>query len=147
MNELNNLLTNEIKREFGELESVDSGSKEQTVAINNVIKLYRLKLDEAKSEAEIKKLNDDHALACKKQNQDLIENRAKRDDDLGLRAMEFDKQRKENIFKLCVSVAELVLPLMFYARWMAAGFKFETNGTFTSTTFRSLFTNFKPTKK
>ena len=36
---------------------------------------------------------------------------------------------------------------MFYAAWMKRGFKFEENGTYTSTTFRGLFNRFKPTKK
>jgi hypothetical protein len=46
-----------------------------------------------------------------------------------------------------MAAAELVLPLMFYGVWMRRGFKFEQDGTFTSQTFRGLFSRFRPTKK
>ncbi|MGN1370923.1 MAG: hypothetical protein ACI4XM_01390 [Candidatus Coprovivens sp.] len=48
--------------------------------------------------------------------------------------------------KLGIDVAGIILPLMFYSRWMNKGFKFEETGTFTSTTFRNLFQKFKTTK-
>ena len=57
------------------------------------------------------------------------------------------EQVKDRYFKLGIAAAELVLPLMFYAVWMRRGFKFEENGTYTSTTFRGLFNRFRPTKK
>jgi len=41
----------------------------------------------------------------------------------------------------------LILPMTFYAVWMKRGFDFERTGTYTSTTFRGLFNNFKPVKK
>lgn len=50
-------------------------------------------------------------------------------------------------FRLGMAAAELVLPLMFYGVWMRRGFKFEQDGTFTSQTFRGLFSRFRPTKK
>lgn len=56
------------------------------------------------------------------------------------------EQKKDRYFRLGLGVAELVLPLVFYSVWMRKGFKFEENGTFTSTTFRNLFSRFRPTK-
>lgn len=50
-------------------------------------------------------------------------------------------------FRFGMAAAELVLPLMFYGVWMRRGFKFEQDGTFTSQTFRGLFSRFRPTKK
>lgn len=145
--ELTNLLEGEIKEEFNELEGLSPGSKEQTAAINNIIKLYRLRLDEDKTKADIDKLKNDHSLAVRKYNQDIITGNARHEEEIGIKAMEFDKQRKENIFKWCIGAAELVLPLIFYATWMRRGFQFEKDGTYTSTTFRNLFNNFKPIKK
>ena len=52
----------------------------------------------------------------------------------------------DNILKaagICVEVMGIVLPLLFYAKWMKEGFKFEETGTFTSATFRGLFQKFK----
>lgn len=54
---------------------------------------------------------------------------------------------KDRIFKWSIGIAELMLPMMFYAIWMKRGFEFERTGTYTSTTFRGLFNNFKPVKK
>ena len=54
---------------------------------------------------------------------------------------------KDRYFRLGMAAAELVLPLMFYGVWMRRGFKFEQDGTFTSQTFRGLFSRFRPTKK
>ena len=54
---------------------------------------------------------------------------------------------KDRYVKIGIAAAELVLPLTFYAFWMRKGFKFEEKGTYTSTTFRGLFSRFKPTKK
>lgn len=46
--------------------------------------------------------------------------------------------------QICVGVVGIVLPLMFYSKWMSAGFEFEKEGVYTSTTFRNLFGGFKP---
>lgn len=54
---------------------------------------------------------------------------------------------KDRYFRFGMAAAELVLPLMFYGVWMRRGFKFEQDGTFTSQTFRGLFSRFRPTKK
>lgn len=56
-------------------------------------------------------------------------------------------ERKDRYFRFGMAAAELVLPLMFYGVWMRRGFKFEQDGTFTSQTFRGLFSRFRPTKK
>lgn len=57
-----------------------------------------------------------------------------------------DNTKVERYIKLGVEIAGIVLPLMFYGYWTTKGFEFEKTGSFTSTTFRNLFTRFKPTK-
>lgn len=57
------------------------------------------------------------------------------------------EQIKDRYLKCGVEIAGIILPLIFYAVWMKQGFKFEESGTYTSTTFRGLFSKFKPTKK
>lgn len=56
------------------------------------------------------------------------------------------KEVRDRYLRLGLEVASLVLPLMFYAAWMDKGFKFEREGTYTSTTFRGLFNRFRPTR-
>ena len=60
---------------------------------------------------------------------------------------EFRERKIDRWIKIGTTVLEITLPLMFYAHWMRKGFKFEETGTFTSTTFRGLFSHFKPTKR
>lgn len=56
-------------------------------------------------------------------------------------------QMIDRIMRTGVAVGELVLPLVFYGIWMNRGFKFEEEGSFTSTTFKNLLNRFRPTKK
>ena len=120
MEKIRNLLDEEIEAEFGSLESLAFGSKEHLTATENLATLYKLKIEEAK-------------IAM-----DFDEKAANR---------EREEQFKDRYFRLGMSAAELILPLMFYAVWMRRGFKFEENGAYTSTTFRGLFNRFRPTKK
>lgn len=59
---------------------------------------------------------------------------------------EKDKEFLNLCIKYGIDLAGIILPLAFYSTWMKRGFKFEEKGTFTSTTFRSLFQKFKTTK-
>lgn len=67
------------------------------------------------------------------------------DDEVKLK--EKQEQTKDRYFKLGIEAGSIILPMIFYAIWMRKGFKFEETGTYTSTTFRGLFSRFKPTKK
>lgn len=51
------------------------------------------------------------------------------------------------VLKIGVDVAGVVLPLVFYSKWIGEGLKFEQEGTFTSQTFKSLMAKMKPTGK
>ena len=78
---------------------------------------------------------------------DFDEKAANREREEQFKKEQLAEQVKDRYFRLGMSAAELILPLMFYAVWMRRGFKFEENGTYTSTTFRGLFNRFRPTKK
>ena len=129
MEEIRNLLDEEIKAEIEELSSLTFGSKEHLTATENLATLYKLRVDETKTALDF---------------EEKSENR-KNDDEF--KKNQLAEQVKDRYFKLGIAAAELVLPLMFYAVWMRRGFKFEENGTYTSTTFRGLFNRFRPTKK
>lgn len=118
MNESKKMLEEEIRSEIQRLSALTPGSKERTAAIDELSKLYRLKIEETESLEEIQVKND-----------------------------QMSEQAKDRYFKLGIAAAELVIPLVFYGVWMKKGFRFEETGTFTSTTFRGLFNRFKPTKK
>ncbi len=98
--------------------------------------LYCRKLDEGRIQEELR---------LKKKQYELDE--AKYWNDKANRKDDKKDELKDRIFKWGIGIAELILPMTFYAVWMKRGFDFERTGTYTSTTFRGLFNNFKPVKK
>ncbi len=129
MDEIQKKLDEVIELEIEGLSKFKSGSKEKADAIDDLAKLYRLRIEETKNK-------QDHVDACEARKEEAL-----------MKQDQFDEQVKDRYFKLCIAAAEIVLPLAFYAVWMRKGFKFEESGTFTSTTFKGLFNKFKPTKK
>jgi hypothetical protein len=127
--EIRNLLGEEIKTEIRNLSTLEAGSKEKSTAIEDLAKLYRLRIEETRNEW------------------DFNEKYESRNSDMRLKKDQLEEQVKDRYFRLGVEAASIILPLIFYAAWMKRGFRFEETGTYTSTTFRSLFNRFKPTKK
>ncbi len=128
MEEIKSLLEEEIKSEIQDLSNLQLGSKEKSAAIEDLAKLYKLNLDHTKAQWDLNEKYDN------------------RDDEVQLKKDQLAEQVKDRYFRLGVEAAGIILPLIFYAVWMKRGFKFEENGTFTSTTFRGLFNRFRPTK-
>ncbi|MDR1066198.1 MAG: hypothetical protein LBL35_02015 [Clostridiales bacterium] len=119
--EIKKLLGEEIKTEIQGLAYLDPGSEEKSTAIEDLVKLYKLRIEETK-EVDI------------------------RESEERLKKSQLEEQVKDRRLRLAVEAAGILLPLMFYAVWMKRGFKFEETGTYTSTTFRGLFNRFKPAK-
>lgn len=127
--EIRDLLGEEIKTEIRNLSTLEAGSKEKSTAIEDLAKLYRLRIEETKNEW------------------DFNEKYESRDSDIQFKKDQLEEQVKDRYFRLGVEAASIILPLIFYAAWMKRGFRFEETGTYTSTTFRGLFNRFRPTKK
>lgn len=127
--EIKDLLGEEIKTEIRNLSTLEAGSKEKSTAIEDLAKLYRLRIEETRNEW------------------DFNEKYESRNSDIQFKKDQLEEQVKDRYFRLGVEAASIILPLIFYAVWMKRGFKFEETGTFTSTTFRGLFNRFRPTKK
>ncbi len=127
--EIRKLLEEEIKAEIRDLSTLEPGSKEKSTAIEDLAKLYKLRIEETKNEW------------------DFTEKYESRNSDIQFKKDQLEEQVKDRYFKFGVEVASIILPLIFYAAWMKRGFRFEETGTYTSTTFRSLFNRFKTTKK
>lgn len=123
------MLEEEIKTEIENLSSLSAESEEYTKAVDNLVKLYKLKIEEDKTSME------------------YLDKSQNRESDKGFKVAQMEENIKDRYVRIGIAAAELVLPLMFYAVWMKRGFKFEEKGTYTSTTFRGLFNRFKPTKK
>lgn len=136
-------LEEEILSEFEDLKSLTPGTEKQQMVIENIAKLYRLELEEAKSDA-------DWDETCNRRDADARHERnelEKQSREEQIKKDQLAEQKKDRYFRLGVEAVGIILPMMFYASWMRRGFKFEETGTFTSTTFRGLFNRFKPTGK
>lgn len=135
-NSIKELLNEEIAEEIQALSTLTSGSKEKSTAIDDLMKLYKLRIEENKSEWDA---DEKYNRRVMEDESNVRENEVKR--------VQIAEQVKDRYFRLGIAAAELMIPLMFYGIWMKKGFKFEETGTYTSTTFRGLFNRFRPTKK
>ena len=127
--DIKDMLEEEIRSEIISLSKMEPGSRTHSDAIDSVAKLYKLHIETIESERAFIRRSDEFT------NQDL---------ELKLKAAQLDNDVKSRYFRFGAEMAGIVLPLVFYGVWMNRGFKFEENGTFTSTTFRGLFSKFRP---
>ena len=127
--EIKDLLGEVIKSGIRDLSSLPSGSEEKSSAIEDLVKLYKLRIEETKNEWDFNEKYNAH------------------ESDKQFKKAQLEEQVKDRYFRLGVEAAGIILPLIFYGIWMSKGFEFEETGTFTSTTFRGLFNRFRPTKK
>lgn len=152
--QLKDLLSEEIKTQIQDLSKLNPGSAEKSKAVDDLATLYKLKIDETKMELDFdekqarRKIDKENRLKddAIKEQQLKDENSVRERDEL-IRKEQLAEQVKDRYIRLGIAAAEIILPLIFYSKWMKKGFKFEETGTFTSTTFRGLFNRFKPTKK
>lgn len=133
---IKDLLNEEIATEIQNLSELKAGSDEKSSAIDDLAKLYKLRIEENKSEWD----------ADEKYDRRVMEGKANTKDD-ELKQRQLEEQVKERYFRVGVAAAELMVPLIFYGIWMRKGFKFEETGTYTSKTFTGLINRFRPTKK
>lgn len=134
--DIRKILDEEIISEIENLKDLVGGTEEKAAAIENVVKLYEMRIKEAKNDWE----SED---SYKRTNADL----EMRKYENSIKEAQLDEQRKDRYFRTGIAACELVLPLMFYGIWMNKGFKFEETGTISSSVFRNLINRFRPTKK
>lgn len=122
-------LEEELCAELDRLASLTANAQDTNDAIDNLVALYKLKLEEDKLSLE---------QAEKERNREIDEK---------LKAQQIKESVKDRYFRTGIAVAELVLPLAFYGVWLGLGFKFEEENTFTSKVFQSLYNRFRPVNK
>ena len=133
---IDELLNEEIADEIKALSELEAGSNEKSAAIDDLTKLYKLRIEENKSSWD----------ADDKYNRRIMDEKSNDKDD-EIKQKQLEEQVKDRYFKVGIAAAELMIPLMFYGIWMNRGFKFEETGTITSSTFKGLINRFRPTKK
>lgn len=126
--ELNERLDKELERRFEDLENLKTGSDEQGKATDNIVKLYKLRMDE--NEQENGKNADEDKAVLERHKLELEEQKAK--DDKLIR-----------ILTTMTSVGVTIAGFAVGSHWYGKGFKFEETGTICSSTLKSIMRDFK----
>lgn len=130
--ELNERLDKELERRFEDLGNLETGSDEQGKATDNIVKLYKLRMDE--NEQENSKNADEDKAVLELHKLELEEQKAK--DDKLIR-----------ILTTVTSVGVTIAGFAVGSHWYGKGFKFEETGTICSSTFKGLMRDFRFFKK
>lgn len=142
MDDVRNLLEEEIEDEIRDLSSLRAGSEEKSKAIDDVAKLYRLRIEEIKAETERNDKNNQYELG--KSKLELDDEIARADYDVK------DAQQKaesiERWINFGVQVGFTLGGWIAYDIWHRRGLKFEETGTIGSQWTRNLMTKMLPKK-
>ena len=130
--ELNERLDKELERRFEDLGNLETGSDEQGKATDNIVKLYKLRMDE--NEQENSKNADEDKAVLERHKLELEEQKAK--DDKLIR-----------ILTTVTSVGVTIAGFAVGSHWYGKGYKFEETGTICSSTFKGLMRDFRFFKK
>lgn len=126
--ELNEMMDKELKRRFEDLENMKTGSDEQSKATDNIVKLYRLRMDE--NEQNVSKEADEDKLLLEKSKLEL----------------EAEKAKDDKLIRILTTVTSVGISIAGFAvgsHWYGKGFKFEETGTICSSTFKGLMKDFR----
>jgi hypothetical protein len=126
--ELNEMMDKELKRRFEDLENLKTGSDEQSKATDNIVKLYKLRMDE--NEQNVSKEADEDKLLLEKSKLEL----------------ETEKAKDDKLIRILTTVTSVGISIAGFAvgsHWYGKGFKFEETGTICSSTFKGLMKDFR----
>lgn len=151
------LLVQRIENEFENLDLMEDGEGKQK-AINNLVALYKLKIEEEKIDAEYNENRDKCDLEKMQQENDIeIKNKdielktrqfeVESDDrlhELELRKAQLDEQKLDRWVNFGTQVGLAMLSVVAYDIWNRRGLKFEETGTITSPMTRNLLSKMLP---
>lgn len=126
--ELNEMMDKELRRRFEDLENLKTGSDEQSKATDNIVKLYKLRMDE--NEQNVSKEADEDKLLLEKSKLEL----------------EAEKAKDDKLIRILTTVTSVGISIAGFAvgsHWYGKGFKFEETGTICSSTFKGLMKDFR----
>lgn len=136
-------LEKEILRVEEELKKLTPGTEEYAKVADMLKLLHQTRLEGVKVELDFDDRRSQHQIANGRADEDL----RIREHEARLREDQFEDQKKERWIKVVIAGLELFVPIVFYSVWMKKGLKFESTGTFTSGTFRNLWSRFRPFAK
>lgn len=122
------LLHEEIESEFECLDSLEVGTEQYKVTVDGIAKL----VDRA---IEIDKLNIEA--------EDKAKNREK---DMDFKQQQMEEERRDRLIRNCISAASIVIPSLITIWGTVKTFKFEEEGTITSSIGRGFINKLLPKK-
>lgn len=125
---INKLLNEEIEARLLEIQRLEIGTDAMSSAVDDLKSLYELQMTEFKNEWEFQEKYETRSNEEKFRNEQL------------------KVQIIDNVCRLVVQTAGIIIPVIFYTKWMKEGFNFEETGVYTSSTFRNLWSRFRPEK-
>ena len=156
------ILQEEDKIEYNyKLESLKIENDKNDKENKNDIERSKISKDETfnnrKLDIEDKSIENENKTNIKKIENDFVINNRKLDieeisgnESLKLKSKELAQEivrdtmnDKVKLIDLGVQAAGIILPIIFYGSWVKKGLEFEKEGTFTSTTFKSLISKLK----
>ena len=135
--------------------------EDKRIEIENKTNIKKIENDETfnnrKLDIEDKRIEIENKTNIKKIDNDFMINNRKLDieeisgnESLKLKSKELAQEivrdtmnDKVKLIDLGVQAAGIILPIIFYGSWVRKGLEFEKEGTFTSTTFKSLISKLK----
>ena len=135
--------------------------EDKRIEIENKTNIKKIENDESfnnrKLDIEDKRIEIENKTNIKKIDNDFMINNRKLDieeisgnESLKLKSKELAQEivrdtmnDKVKLIDLGVQAAGIILPIIFYGSWVKKGLEFEKEGTFTSTTFKSLISKLK----
>lgn len=135
MDDVKTLLGTEIRKEILNLPNLEAGSDKKSKAIDDVAKLYRLRIEEIKAETECKEKQNQYALALRTRSEEMVYKEAQRKDQIVDRWINVALQG-------CLAIGGWLA----YDIWHRRGLKFEETGTITSPLTRNLLSRMLPKK-
>lgn len=141
------MLDEQIKAELGDLAHLTVGSKEHTEAIEGLTKLYRLRIDDSKAAMEYNKEIDNDNFRREQMEQEKTQHQEQAEREEQSRKEQLAEQKKDRYIRIGIAAAELVVPLVFFAKIYQMGYDLEKDGTFTVQTLKNLIRFIKPTKR
>lgn len=145
--EIITMLDEQVKAELEGLSSLSVGSKEHAEAIEGLVKLYRLRIDDSKAAMEYNKEIDDYEFRKKQMEQEENFHNKQLEREEQSRKEQLAEQKKDRYIRIGIAAAELMVPLVFFAKIYQMGYDLEKDGTFTVQTLKNLIRFVKPTKR
>ena len=146
MAEFKTLLDDVIETEISNLKTLPIEDERRGDALRALVSLHKLRIEEIKAQADVEEKSERREMDSRKRKEELAAKNADRAREEVAQARQLREQKIDRYVRTGVAAAELILPLVFYGIWMKRGFKFEESGVYSSTTFRNLFSRFKPAK-